>query len=123
MVLKFVHVSCAALSITGFLARSTLKFFRPHLLQRRWLKISPHVIDTILLASAIGLVIQIRQYPFVADWVTAKVIALLFYIGFGMWALRFSKNRAQLTIGFVGACLTFSYIIAVAITRQAWPFT
>ena len=122
MVFKLIHISCAALSITGFLARSFLKLTAPQYLQQRWLKIAPHIIDTVLLASAIVLVFQIRQYPFVSPWVTAKLLMLVVYIGFGLLTLRFAKNRVQFTMGFIGACLSFSYIIAVALTKQAWPF-
>lgn len=121
LIFKFIHVSCAVLSITGFLGRSYLKFTAPHHLQQRWLKITPHVIDSVLLASGIVLVIQTRQYPFVAGWVTAKLLVLLLYIGFGLLTLRIARTRTQLLAGFIGACLSFSYIIAVALTKQIWP--
>jgi uncharacterized membrane protein SirB2 len=122
IIVKLIHVSCAVLTITGFLARSFLKLTAPQRLQQRWLKITPHVIDTVLLASAIVLVIEIRQYPFVSAWVTAKLLGLLVYIGFGLLTLRFARDRQQFAIGFIGACLSFSYIIVVALTQQAWPF-
>lgn len=123
IVFKFIHITCAMLSISGFLARSWLKFTAPHHLQQRWIKISPHVIDSLLLASAIVLVILTQQYPFVASWVTAKLLVLFLYIGFGMLTLRFARTRTQTVVGFVGACLSFSYIIAVALTRNPWPFS
>ena len=121
LLVKLIHISCAVMTITGFLARSYLKLAAPQYLQQRWLKITPHVIDTVLLASAIVLVIQIQQYPFVSAWVTAKLLMLLVYIGFGLMTLRFARDRLQFVIGFIGACLSFSYIIAVALTKQAWP--
>lgn len=123
IIIKLIHISCAAVSITGFLARSFLKFTAPQHLQQRWLKITPHIIDTLLLASAVVLVILTRQYPFVSAWVTAKLLVLLLYIGFGLLTLRFAKNRIQTATGFVGACLSFSYIIVVALTKQVWPLT
>jgi uncharacterized membrane protein SirB2 len=120
---KLVHISCAFLTITGFLARTYLKLRAAHYLQQRWLKIVPHVIDSILLASAIVLVIQLRQYPFVVAWVTAKLLLLVVYIGCGLWTLRFARSRTQIVSGLVGACLSFSYIIAIALTKQVWPFS
>ena len=120
-IIKLIHISCAVLSITGFLGRSLLKFTVPQQLQQRWLKITPHVIDSVLLASAIVLVIQTQQYPFVAGWVTAKLLVLVLYIGFGLLTLRFARTRTQSLVGFIGACLSFSYIIAVALTKQIWP--
>jgi uncharacterized membrane protein SirB2 len=123
MIFKILHVTCAALSISGFLARGWLKFKAPQHLQKRWIRIGPHIIDSLLLASAIVLVFQTRQYPFVSAWVTAKLLMLLVYIGFGLLTLRFARTRGQTLGGLVGACLSFSYIIAVALTRQPWPFS
>jgi uncharacterized membrane protein SirB2 len=123
LIIKIIHVSCGTLSITGFLGRSILKFSNPQRLQQRWLKITPHLIDSILLASGIVLVMQTRQYPFVVGWVTTKLLVLVLYIGFGLVTLRFARTPKQLALGFVGACLSFSYIIAVAVTQQVWLFT
>jgi len=121
MIIKLIHISCAFLSISGFVGRSILKFTAPMQLQQRWLKITPHLIDSTLLITAIMLVVQTHQYPFVTPWVTAKVLALFVYIGFGLLTLRFARTRTQLMTGFIGACLSFSYIMAVAFTRQIWP--
>jgi len=123
IIIKVIHISCAALSISGFLSRSWLKLNAPQQLRKRWLRITPHIIDTLLLASAIVLVIQTRQYPFASAWVTAKLLMLLVYIGFGLLTLRFARTPAQTLAGLVGASLSFSYIIAVALTRQPWPFS
>jgi len=123
IIIKFIHIGCAVLTISGFLLRSWFKLVSPHYLRRRWIKIGPHVIDSVLLASAIVLVVMTRQYPFVAPWVTAKLLVLILYIGFGLLTLRFARTQTQALVGFIGACLSFSYIIAVAITRQAWPFS
>ena len=122
MIVKLVHISCAVLSISGFVGRSFLKFSAPQHLQRRWLKIAPHVIDSALLASGIVMVFLIRQFPFVVTWVTIKLLFVVLYIGFGLFTLRFARTRTQTVIGFVGACLCFSYIIVLALTKQMWPF-
>lgn len=122
ILIKLVHVSCALLSITGFLARSYLIFTQSRYLQQRWLKITPHLIDTLLLASGVTLVLYTRQYPFVMSWITVKLFIVVLYIAFGLYTFRFAKTRIQFTGGFIGACLSFSFIIAIAITHQAWPF-
>jgi hypothetical protein len=48
----------------------------------------PHVVDSCLLLSAIGLAWMAGQYPFVHGWLTAKIVGLLAYIGLGMLALK-----------------------------------
>jgi uncharacterized membrane protein SirB2 len=120
--LKLIHVSCAALSISGFFYRGMLKFYAPQRLQRKWLKITPHVVDTLLLVSAIMLMVQESLYPTTQPWILTKIILLVFYIGLGLMTLRFAKTRRVALLSFVLAVLCFGYIVAVALTRQPWPF-
>lgn len=122
MLIKTLHVACVLLSGAGFFVRGIWMMTDSDWLNRKWVKIAPHVIDTVLLASAIVLTLQIKQYPLTHDWLTAKVIGLLAYIGFGMVALRRGRTR-YIRIGFwCLALLAFAYIVAVAFTRQPLPF-
>ena len=120
-IIRNIHITLALLSITGFVYRGLMKIKNPDEIRAKWLKIVPHFIDTLLLVSAIYLVIISHQYPEIFNWVTAKLCALLLYILFGLYTLRFSKTRGEATIGFVLAVLTFAYIVSVAVTKQPWP--
>ena len=60
----------------------------------------------------------IHQYPFTHDWLTAKFIALFFYISFGMFALKRAKDKKNKMLFFILALLTFSYIVGVALNRS-----
>jgi uncharacterized membrane protein SirB2 len=89
------------------------------MMNKKWVKILPHINDTVLLISAILLAVSIQQYPFVNGWLTAKLMALFFYIGFGMLALKRAKEMKNKVVFFILALLTFSYIVGVALTRLA----
>ena len=117
-ILKTIHVACAALSITGYVLRGSLMLGDSALLHARWVRIVPHVVDTLLLASAIALALMLRQYPLAQDWLTAKVAALVAYIVVGAVGLRYGRTKKVRTIAFVGAVLIFGYIVAVALTRN-----
>ena len=118
---KYLHVSCAALSYGGFFARGILMMRAAPMLQARWVRIVPHVVDTILLASAIALSVMSRRYPFVEPWLTAKAVALVVYIGVGTVALRRGKTRRARIIAWIMAQIVFVYIVAVAVTRNPVP--
>ncbi len=118
LALKSLHVGCVALSGLGFLARGVLSLVGSPLLERRWLKIVPHVVDTILLASAIALSLISSQYPLAQDWLTAKVIGLVLYILCGMMALKRDNPLGTRGVFFVTALLIFAYIVSVALTRD-----
>lgn len=121
LTLKLVHITCAYLSITGFIVRATLMFFRPGILKQRWMRTWPHFIDTILLVSAIWMAINIQQYPFTTDWLTAKVFALLLYIVAATFALRTGKNLQIRLIALAIALASVAYIFAVAHSRTPLP--
>ena len=120
--LRITHVSCVAISYALFVTRGVWMMRTPALLERRWVRIVPHAIDTVLLASAIALAITIHQYPFANGWLTAKVAGLLVYIGLGMIALRHGKTRRVRIGAWIAAQVVFLYIVAVAITRDAVPW-
>ena len=122
MFLKHVHIACAALSITGYLVRGVWMMRESPWLQKKWVRIAPHVIDTILLGSAILLTLQIRQYPFVHGWLTAKVLALLAYIVIGAIGLKYGRTRKIRITAWLVAIAIFLYIVLVAVTRQVLPF-
>lgn len=116
--LKLIHVSSVILSYLLFLTRGVWMIRASAQLRQRWVKIMPHVIDTVLLVSAIMLAILIQQNPLVNSWLTAKIVGLLVYIGLGMVALRFGKTRAVKISAWIMAQITFIYIVLVALTKN-----
>lgn len=122
LAVKHLHMTLALLSISGFLLRAVLKLYSPQRLSNRWYKIAPHSIDTLLLACAIYLCMSSGQYPLSIHWLTAKVVALLFYIGFGLWLMRFAHSKPQQWFALIGAIVSFTYIVAVAFTKTPYPW-
>ena len=120
--LKLVHVACVIGSYALFLTRGVWMLCESPRLNQRWVKVAPHIVDTVLLASAIVLAVLSRQYPFVAAWLTAKVVALIAYIGLGLVALRPGRTCGVRLAAWLAAQAVFIYIVAVALTRQALPF-
>lgn len=119
LILKLVHVSCAALSFSGFVLRGVWMLRGSRLLQARLTRVLPHIVDTVLLGSATLLALRIGQYPFVHGWLTAKVLGLVLYIGLGSVALKYGKTRAVRGLAWVAALTVFLYIVAVAMTHSA----
>jgi uncharacterized membrane protein SirB2 len=119
--LKHFHMSCAAASGSLFLVRGVWMLRASPLLQQRWVRTAPHLVDTLLLASALTLAAWSGQYPFVQGWLTAKVLALLGYIVLGTIALKRGRTPAIRAGAFAGALVLFAYIGAVAVSKQANP--
>jgi uncharacterized membrane protein SirB2 len=116
--LKMIHVTSVVVSYLLFSLRSMWLMRGSAVLQQRWVKITPHVVDTILLLSAIILAIRIQQDPIHDPWLSAKVGGLLVYIGLGMMALKFGKTRKTRISAWIAAQAVFLYIVLVALTKN-----
>ena len=115
---KIIHITCALISISGFVGRGILMIRESSLLSARWIKVLPHINDTVLLVSAIILASQWGWSALQMPWLLTKIMALLVYIALGVLALKKGRNKVIRTSAWLAAILTFSYIIAVAITKN-----
>ena len=118
LTLTSIHASFAILSILGFAARGYLKVSRNRLPDSFAYRVLPHIIDTGLLLSAIVLVVLSGQYPFQTGWVTAKLLALVVYIGLGIALLRSDADRQRRILLYVLTLLTGIYILMVALSKN-----
>ena len=116
--LKVVHVGSVVLSGAGFIARGALMLRGSPLLRARFVRVAPHVVDTVLLASAVWLAWLMRVAPFVDGWITAKVLGLVAYVVLGTVALKRGRTPQVRAAAFAAALATFAYIVTVAITHD-----
>ena len=122
MLAKYIHVTCVVITISFFFVRGLWMLFDSKLQDKKWPRKLAPVIDTTLLISAIVFAIQIQQYPFVHSWLTAKVIGLILYIGFGAVALSYGKTKQIRVMALAGSLLVFAYIVSVALTKNPLLF-
>ena len=83
IVVKYIHISCVIISYLFFFVRGVWMLRAAPILQQRWVKVVPHIVDTLLLLSAVTLAIQFSISPLSTPWLMAKIIALLLYILLG----------------------------------------
>lgn len=119
---RIIHELCALASFTLFALRGVWMLRGSPQRSQRWVKVLPHVIDTLLLASAIALTQMLHQYPLTHAWLSAKLLALLVYIGLGTVALRFGKTRNVRAAAWISAMLVFLYIVSVALSHDPLGF-
>lgn len=120
LILKSLHIGCAVISYTLFFLRGIWSLNDSNVMRQRWIRIVPHIVDTLLLSTAIALAYSIEQYPFIDAWLSAKFFALLLYIGLGSNALKYAKNKTVRVIFWLAAQAVFGYIVLVAINHK--PF-
>lgn len=121
--IKHVHITAVTLSFALFLLRGVWMLGESAMLERRWVRVVPHVVDTVLLAAGIWLAVMLRQIPGVSEWLTAKIVALVLYIGLGTVALKRGRTRSQRAAAWMAALAVFGYIVAVALTKNPTPWS
>lgn len=120
--LKAIHQTAAALSFTGFFARGVGSLAGAAWVRSRAAKTWPHVVDSVLLLSALTLAWMLRLDPAFPPWLMAKIGGLVVYIALGLVALRPGFPLPFRTAAWLSALGTFGYIVSVAITKNPAGF-
>ena len=121
--MKHLHISLAILSISLFTYRFILALMVSKNLDRKWLKISPHVIDIFLLIVGISLAVKLHINPIEQLWLAEKFLALFAYIFTGYYTLKVVRNKPIQILGYLGAIGWMMLIVRLATTREAMFFS
>lgn len=119
MFLKHLHLTTIAISVTLLVLRFMGSMLHARVMQQRWVKIVPHINDTILLLSGLGLIAVTGFYPFTPQsaWLTEKLLGVVIYILLGFVALREGKNKAIRIFALLGALGWIWLIAQMAMTK------
>lgn len=115
LLIKELHVGSAALSIIFFAARAYWSIIGSGKLRLRFVKIAPHVIDTVLLTCGVILTFMLGGLQ---PWIVAKLIALILYIGVGSIAIKRGKTSGIRAFAALIAMAIFFYIVGVALAHN-----
>ncbi len=119
MIFKHIHMTAALASGAFFLLRGLWMMQESSLFNARLVRVLPHIIDTILLVSALVLVGMMGKFPV---FVLVKVVALFVYIALGMMAFRFLKSWGGRVFMFFSALVVYAFIVSVAISKHPHGF-
>ncbi|MDN5851220.1 MAG: SirB2 family protein [Nitrococcus sp.] len=123
LVAKSFHITLVAATFISFTVRGVWMLYDSPLLRRRWVRVLPHTIDAIVLASGLYLAVAFYNFPAVHHpWIIAKLIGLLAYVVLGTIALKRGRTKQARLRAFVVSLLLFGYIVFVAVTKMPWPF-
>lgn len=112
--IKLVHVGAVIASGSLFALRGGMMVARLPYVNHALLRYLSYAIDTTLLTAALMLVTILHQYPFVAGWLTVKVLLLVVYIALGSLALKRGRTRRARIVCFLAALAVFLFIASVA---------
>lgn len=118
-----IHGLAVLLSLIGFVLRGLWMLTDSIRLKARWVKITPHVIDTILLLSGVvAAYLMFWRHGVNPDYVTVMIVGLVVYIVLGLFALKLGKTKAVRGSAWVAAIVLYLYIAAAGGMKTATPF-
>jgi len=119
---KNLHLTTVALNICIFMLRFYWMMQKSVWLDKKPVRYFSITNDTLLLIAGISMALMSQQYPFVAPWLTAKLIMLLVYIVFGSIALkRGSSMRIRVIFGVMAlGCVLYIVSVAYSRTPASW---
>ncbi|MBL7635742.1 MULTISPECIES: SirB2 family protein [Atlantibacter] len=118
--LKHVHILTAFLSVSLFILRYWWQYRGSAMSTKRWVRIVPHVNDTLLLATGVALVMITHFYPFTPQgaWLTEKLFGVIIYIVLGFIALGKRPRSQQVRwIAFLLGLVVIYIVIKLATTK------
>ncbi len=115
---KHIHLLLIALSVIFFTVRFVFHLRGSAVLEKKFVKIAPHVIDTFLLLSGLALCFIINQFPFVDTWLTEKIGAVFAYIVLAMIAMKADRGKMFKIFAYIGAICWLIYAARIAVFKQ-----
>jgi len=119
---KHLHMTLAVLSISLFTLRFIWTLANSSRLQAKWVKIAPHIVDTLLLTFGVVMAVQYAINPIEQLWLGEKLLAVVAYIFTGYFTLKLARNKPMQIIGYLGAMGWVMLIIRLAMTRESLFF-
>ena len=120
-ILITLHLTSVALTISLFTLRYWWRWSNNPRFQARWVRVLPHIVDSVLLLSGVGLIALTGYLPFTVKgaWLTEKLFGVIIYIVLGFIALGRHRPRSQQTgfIAFLLGLVVLYIIIKLATTR------
>ena len=107
---KLLHVACATVSVTFFVVRALWMLQGSSLLNALWVRVAPHVVDTVLFLSGVYLA-SLWGWP---TWVYVKLVGVVLYIVFGSLALRRAPTALARRVSLLAALVAVSFVFMVA---------
>lgn len=120
LALKHLHITLVIASLLLFILRGLWMWTGSPNINKRWLKIAPHIVDTALLAAGLTLAVIANFNPAQQPWLAAKLIALIIYIGLGLVTFKAAKPITR-RLAFVGALTAAAYMVMAAVSKSPWP--
>lgn len=103
--IKYLHVTLVFISISFFIIRFLGRQMDADFMRTKVIRVAPHIIDTLLLASGITLAILYNLSPLSTPWLMVKLILIGGYILAGFGAMKAASSAYSTGYGILALSL------------------
>ena len=111
-------MTLAVISVSLFTLRFFWTLVNSPKLQAKWVKITPHITDTLLLIIGVVMALKLYINPLEQLWFGEKLLAVVAYIFTGYFTLKLARNKTMQLIGYFGAMGWILLVVRLAMTRE-----
>ena len=116
-------MTMAVISVFLFSLRFAWLMIDPKKLQQKWVKIAPHIVDTLLLGLGVALAIKLSINPAEQPWLLEKLVAVVAYIFTGYYTLKIASSRFTQIMGYAVGMGWIVLIVYLAIAKTSLFFS
>lgn len=117
MMFKHLHYLVVSLSAIVLTIQFVAHYFDLAIKDKKWLKIVPHILYTLILLTALGLLGTLKLNPFEHTWVMHKILGFVCYVALGALAYKYARNNGMRMLGYIGAIAWLLITVNIAITK------
>lgn len=116
--LKYLHLVTVAASFALFFVRGIWVLRSYPDSEEKWVRVLPHVVDAVLVLSAVAMlaVSPLKGWP--GNWLTVKLALIVVYVAFSLYLFGRARAFATRILVFVPALLIFLLVTTIAVMRN-----
>lgn len=118
LILKYIHIVCAAASFALFFIRGIWAIRAYPSVQEPWARALPHIIDGLLVCSAVAMFYISFPTAWGGAWMIVKFVLIGVYAALATYVLRFAKGKSLRLAVWGAALLLFLYITSIAVLHN-----
>jgi uncharacterized membrane protein SirB2 len=120
LLLRTLHVALVGMSLAGYGLRLGATVKQATWVHCRCWRVLPHLIDSALLASGVGLIVAGRWWAGDITWLVAKLLGVTMYIGLAGMALRRARRGQTVVPYALAASAGALWVLAIAFSKSPW---
>ena len=118
LVVKYVHIVAVSVTFALFFVRGLWVLRAYPSPQESWIRYVPHVVDTVIVVSALVFLWDTRNLGWPGPWLTVKLTLIAVYVLLGIVVLKFAQGLGIKVLTWIAALSMFLFVTTIAVLRN-----